>query len=145
LAGLQADNAKLSSQIIESPDRLKHTMQDMNAGLRKEQEAVLGYEKKLREISAKIDALSQVEQEIERCVKVLGECELEMQRLEEVQRQLTAGQENVSRSEANIRDISLKDQVRPGLTVLATAAFRRSRSLASDPSVLGRSASHCSN
>jgi len=68
-----------------------------------------------------------------------------MQRLEEVQRQLTAGQENVSRSEANIRDISLKDQVRPGLTVLATAAFRRSRSLASDPSVLGRSASHCSN
>jgi len=113
LAGLQADNAKLSSQIIESPDRLKQTMQDMNAGLRKEQEAVLGYEKKLREISAKIDALSQIEQEIERCVKVLGECELEMQRLEEVQRQVTAGQENVSRSEANIRDISLKDQVCP--------------------------------
>ena len=112
MASLQADNAKLASQVIESPDKLKQTMQELNGGLRKEQDAAQAFEKKLRDISVKVDALAQVEQEIERCTKLLAEAEQELQRLEDVQRQLGAGQENVSRSEANLRDVGLKEQVR---------------------------------
>ena len=104
--------------MIESPDRLKQTMQELNGSLRKEQEAAQGFEKKLRDISVKVDALAQVEQEIERCTKLLAEGEQELQRLEEAQRLLGVGQENVTRSEANLRDIGLKEQVRrPGVAV----------------------------
>ena len=111
LATLQTENAKLSAQVIESPSDLKQTMTERTASLQKEQEAAAELERKLREVAARLEILANIEQDVDRCTKLLAECEIEQQRLEEARRAEAAGQENIHRLESNIRDLGLKDQV----------------------------------
>jgi chromosome segregation ATPase len=111
-AGLQADAAKLASQVIASPDALKQTLQQLQTNLRRETEAAQGLEHKSRDLAVRVEALAALEAELERCTQLLAEGGHDLARLEEAQRLAAAGQENVARAEANVRDAGLKDQVR---------------------------------
>jgi len=62
LAKVKAACADLKSKIVENPEKLKVTIQEMDQQLQAEREAVQGTDKKSRELQAKIDGLVQLEQ-----------------------------------------------------------------------------------
>lgn len=62
LSALQQECTLLKSQIVESPEALKQTIQDMTLQVHTERDQVTGFEKKARDLQVKIDALTQLEQ-----------------------------------------------------------------------------------
>ncbi|KAG4303079.1 hypothetical protein PCANB_000671 [Pneumocystis canis] len=101
---------KLRSKIVHSPEKLKQLISDMGTSLASEKSSIASLEKKSRELQNKIDAIGIVEQDILNCIKLMEECEIEIDRVEEASRKVAKHQEMVDQKELEVREVEIRDQ-----------------------------------
>jgi len=134
---LRQASAKLSSQIVESPEKLKQNLLDLETGVTTENEAVQALEKNSRDLQLKIDSFTQVEavcvsppslssspplhsnflflfvcfQDLDKSMALMEEAEVELKKLQDAQQRVTAAQDSLSKKTIEHKDLCLKEQV----------------------------------
>jgi kinetochore protein Nuf2 len=113
LSQLKDEIAKLQTRIVDNPERLKARIAEMSNTLTTEKSNIVNLEKKMRDLQARLDALEVVESELLPCIKGLQDCEDEMKRRDEVLKKVQEDTERVDRKNAVLRDLTMKETVRP--------------------------------
>ncbi|CAG8627793.1 13817_t:CDS:10, partial [Dentiscutata heterogama] len=102
---------KLKSRIVVNPEKLKQTIEEMNQTMSKEKDAMLGLGKKVREIQAKVENLSIVEEEISACNKILDEVINQRNKCEKANKDLRDLQEEIENKRQHSRELQKKEQL----------------------------------
>ena len=111
LAELRQTGAKLSSQIVESPEKLKQTLLDLETNMTAESDAVQVLEKNSRDLQLKIDSFSQVEVDVDKSMSLMEEAEVEMRKLQDSQHKVSSTHDSLSQKTIEHKELCLKEQV----------------------------------
>jgi len=76
---------KLQAQVVQSPDRVKRDIAEMQENLEREKENVASMNTRTRTLSQRAGGLEQCHAEMTRLAKIMAECEREMTRAKELQ------------------------------------------------------------
>ncbi|GAA5938460.1 uncharacterized protein JCM15063_000744 [Sporobolomyces koalae] len=78
----------LRGQIVSSPERLRSTIDDLNAQLARDQEVLKDTEARERQMNAKMSALAQYSTELESCIRLLNDWSADVNKLREAGQRL---------------------------------------------------------
>ena len=121
---------KIRSRIVHSPEKLKQQLLDMTSSLSNEKQYLSEKGKKSRELVAKIDILTQLESDVQSCIKLMEECDSELARVETAQKKVTQNEENVEQKRLEVRELSVRDtQLQRQLTNAEDKLARATRQL----------------
>ncbi|KAJ8608550.1 hypothetical protein MRB53_039604 [Persea americana] len=121
---------KIRSRIVHSPEKLKQQLIDMTSSLSNEKQYLSDKGKKSRELVAKIDILTQLESDVQSCIKLMEECESELNRVEGAHKKVVQSEENVEQKRLEVRELSVRDtQLQRQLTNAEDKLARATRQL----------------
>ncbi|KAI8914738.1 Nuf2 family-domain-containing protein [Powellomyces hirtus] len=86
------------------------SISEMNSTLNSDKTAVALTEKRARELQAKIDMMSSVEQDIRGCLKLMEECEVEKKRAETATAKVQADKENIDKRRSDFRELDFREE-----------------------------------
>ncbi|TPX61932.1 hypothetical protein PhCBS80983_g00851 [Powellomyces hirtus] len=110
IMNLKQDCVRLRSRIVQSPEKLKASISEMNSTLNSDKTAVALTEKRARELQAKIDMMSSVEQDIRGCLKLMEECEVEKKRAETATAKVQVDKENIDKRRSDFRELDFREE-----------------------------------
>ncbi|TPX67273.1 hypothetical protein SpCBS45565_g03982 [Spizellomyces sp. 'palustris'] len=110
IMNLKQDCIRLKSRIVQSPEKLKASISEMNNSLQSDKATIGATEKKARELQNKIDMMSLVEQDIVTCLKLMDECEVERQKAETALKKVSTDKENIDKKHAEIRELDINEE-----------------------------------
>jgi kinetochore protein Nuf2 len=102
--------AKLKSQIVEDPERVKKTIAEMGRALETEKDIVATYEKKQRELQSRMDMLTSINHDVQRCIKILDQIAVEVNKKQEIKQRIVAKKQEIANFEEKIRDLTRDEQ-----------------------------------
>jgi kinetochore protein Nuf2 len=100
---------KVRARIVHSPEKLKQQLIDMTSSLSNEKQYLSEKGKKSRELVAKIDILTQLEADVQSCIKLMEECDSELIRVETAHKKVIQNEENVEQKRLEVRELSVRD------------------------------------
>jgi kinetochore protein Nuf2 len=68
----------LRGKIVESPEKLQRTLEELGAAVEKERAAIGEAERRARDLQAKLECCSKAEREVQKTVKLMEEAEAEV-------------------------------------------------------------------
>eukprot|EP00854_Cymbomonas_tetramitiformis_P018737 gene18737-22376_t len=86
---------RLRGQIVQSPDRLQRALTDLSNTVEKDKSAVGDAEKKSRELQTRLDTLSKVERDVQKCVNMMMEADVEMAKHKEISRSIKSAKSKI--------------------------------------------------
>lgn len=110
LSNVKQECNKLKSRIVHSPDKLMQIIAEMNASINSEKVNLSQLEKKSRELQMKLDALTQVEQDITRALNLLEQNDEIVKKRDSLTIQLQDDKETINKKNVYIKDLELKEQ-----------------------------------
>ncbi|KAI8808577.1 Nuf2 family-domain-containing protein [Cladochytrium replicatum] len=103
----KADCERLRGQIVHSPEQLKQAITELNNSVSNEKANLANVEKRIREQQNKLDAMGSVEQDLSQCLKIMEDCETELQKYRAAAQKLTAEKEGIEAKNAELNDIEM--------------------------------------
>lgn len=110
LSALRQENNKLQSRIVHSPERLMQIIAEMNASIGTERGNLAQLERKSRELQMKLDALTQIDQDLSRTLTLLEQNDEIVKKRDALQIRLQDDKEAVNKRGVLIGDLELKEQ-----------------------------------
>ncbi|KAJ3016259.1 kinetochore-associated Ndc80 complex subunit nuf2 [Thoreauomyces humboldtii] len=107
---LKQNCVRLKSRIVQSPEKLKASISDMNSNLQSDKATVASTEKRARELQVKIDMMSAVEQDITSCLKLMEECDAESKKAEVALRKVATDKENIDKRRSDMRELDFREE-----------------------------------
>ncbi|ORY02797.1 Nuf2-domain-containing protein [Basidiobolus meristosporus CBS 931.73] len=104
------DCDKIRSLIVHSPEKLVQLLEELNASLLNAKNSIAAGEKKIREYQSKIDMMAFVEQDVSSSIKLLEECETEMNKYDAALHKVDNTKEEIEKKNAKTRDLNSKEQ-----------------------------------
>lgn len=104
---------KLQPYIVDSPEKLHQTINDLNNTLANERAELDATERQVRALQTSADSFAIVEQDVNSCIKLMEDCENELAKEEESIRKSNRHEEILHQKEAEVREHDRKeDRVR---------------------------------
>ncbi|KAI8821768.1 Nuf2 family-domain-containing protein [Fimicolochytrium jonesii] len=117
IMNLKQDCVRLKSRIVQSPEKLKASIAEMNNSLQGDKNTVASIQKRSRELQLKVDLMNMVEQDIDACLKLMAECEAEKNKAEQAARKVVSDKENIEKRRGEIRELDFReDQMKRQIT-----------------------------
>lgn len=110
LTNCRSDCERLKARVVQNPEQIKQTIKDMQASLASLKGECDAFEQASRNLQTKLESLSQVENDIEMCLQLIKECEVEQAKVEELMQVQSSATDEVYRKQAEIREVGLKEQ-----------------------------------
>ncbi|KAI8848697.1 Nuf2 family-domain-containing protein [Chytridium lagenaria] len=104
------DCVRLRSRIVQSPEKLQQAISDMNQSVQGEKINISSLEKRIRDLHAKMDHFSVLDQDLLSCVKLMEECELEMKRSNAADLSVRSEKEAIEKRRLELRDAAQREQ-----------------------------------
>ncbi|ORX86644.1 Nuf2-domain-containing protein [Basidiobolus meristosporus CBS 931.73] len=104
------DSEKVRSLIVHSPEKLVQQLEELSNTLSATKNNIATSEKRVREMQSKIDMMFFVEQDVLASIKLLEECEVEMNKYDQALQQVDIEKEEIEKKEAELRDLTIKEQ-----------------------------------
>lgn len=101
---------KIKSRIVHSPEKLMQIIAEMNASIQSERGNLAQLEKKSRELQMKLDALTQIEQDITRALNLLDQNDEIVRKRDSLIIQLQDDKETINKKTVFTKDLELKEQ-----------------------------------
>jgi kinetochore protein Nuf2 len=105
----ERDVAKVKARIVHSPEQLKQGLRDMSIALKEERQRIADKKKLSHELVAKFDTFTQLERDLEACVRLMEECKAELQRVEAARTKLNQFEESVDGKRLEVRELSVRE------------------------------------
>jgi len=103
----ETDN--LRSQIVQSPEKLKQDIQDLNRNVENEKNIYLEVEQHRLECESKVDSLTKVEKDIQKAIKRMGELEIEMVKCKQVIKNMKSDQTKLTEIETQMKELTTSE------------------------------------
>ncbi|KAI8588324.1 kinetochore-associated Ndc80 complex subunit nuf2 [Geranomyces variabilis] len=110
IMNLKQDCARIKSRIVQSPEKLKASIAEMSDSLTSDKAAVMATEKRARELQAKIDMMSSIEQDIRGCLNLMTECEAEKKKAEAASAKVILDKENLDKRRADSNELEFREE-----------------------------------
>jgi len=110
LQNTKQDIVKTRARIVTSPEKLKLAIREMSSSLMSEKSSVSTLGAKHRDLQVRIDAMSVIEGDIMGCIKLMEECESELQRVEEATRKVGRHREQFEGKQLEMKEVDVKEQ-----------------------------------
>ncbi|KAJ2993100.1 kinetochore-associated Ndc80 complex subunit nuf2 [Globomyces sp. JEL0801] len=110
ITNLKQDCAKLSSRIVTNPEILKNTILDMNQSVQNDKNLLHQSERKNRDLTARIESMVLVDQDIEGCCTLLEQVDQERKRKRENKERLNKENEEFLTKTNQLRELTIKEQ-----------------------------------
>ncbi|KAK9761747.1 kinetochore-associated Ndc80 complex subunit nuf2, variant 2 [Basidiobolus ranarum] len=104
------DCEKIRSLIVQSPEKLVQNLDELSATLSNTKSNVATVEKRARELQSKVDMMFFVEQDVFASIKLLEECEVEMNKYDHALQQVDIEKEEIEKKDSELRDLTIKEQ-----------------------------------
>lgn len=113
----QQANSELSSKIVQSPERIKKEIVEMNSSVEDERVNLVGAERRVRELTVRVEGMTLLESDVEKGIKGLTEVASEIERLKKANLEIdeskdAAATENVQLKEITALEQQLKRQIK---------------------------------
>ncbi|KAK7045609.1 kinetochore-associated Ndc80 complex subunit nuf2 [Paramarasmius palmivorus] len=140
---VEAEIQRIRGRIVQSPERVKRAISTMGSQVSEDKRTVAANEAKARELQAKINALSSIEQDIRSCIDQLQVIEKETRSLHASQRELTELRDQfedkkIERNELKLRQERVEKQLSNAYQKLEQAQKRAEEKKASSQKNLER-------
>jgi kinetochore protein Nuf2 len=110
LQNTKQDIVKTRARIVTSPEKLQLAISEMSNSLISEKSSVSSLSAQQRDLQTRIDAMSVLEQDILSCIKMMEECEAELNRVEEQSRKLARLREQLEGKTLEVKQVDVKEQ-----------------------------------
>ncbi|KAJ3158960.1 kinetochore-associated Ndc80 complex subunit nuf2 [Geranomyces michiganensis] len=110
IMNLKQDCVRIKSRIVHSPEKLKASIAEMSDSLTSDKAAVVQTEKRARELQAKIDMMSSIEQDIRGCLNLMAECEAEKKKAEAASAKVVVDKENLEKRRADSNELDFREE-----------------------------------
>lgn len=107
---LQRECERLEPYIVDSPDKLREMINEMQTSLFSERKRLDNTERQSRALQNSSDSFRIVEQDVNSCIKIMEDCDRELLKLEECQKKVQRHEEQVHQKEAECREIERKEE-----------------------------------
>ncbi|GAQ80464.1 hypothetical protein KFL_000540390 [Klebsormidium nitens] len=93
------ERAELRGKIVESPEKLQRTLEELGAAVERERAAIGEAERRARDLQAKLECCGKVEREVMKTVKLMEEAEAEIAKYKTVSRDAKAAKAKIKANE----------------------------------------------
>lgn len=124
------ENDKLRPYVVESPEMLHKINNDMSASLANDKAALDAAEHRARALEVSIESFRSIEADVRKCIKVVEECEVELQREDEAMKKLMRLQELYEQRKLDSQELDRRIQQLERQVVSAEERIERARTQA---------------
>ena len=129
---LRRDCGKLQPYIVDSPEKLHQTINDLNNTLAAERAELDTTERQVRALNTSADSFAIVEQDVNSCIKLMEDCENELSKEEESIRKSNRHEEILHQKEAEVREHDRKEDRVKRLITNAKEKLEKARTQAAE-------------
>lgn len=103
------DKQRIKSRIVHSPEKFQQNLAEMQRSLQDEKSLLSEKSIKLRDLTAKCDVLTILEQDILSCLKMMKECEQEVMRVDALSKEVNTLRDVMEQKQLEVRDFSVRE------------------------------------
>ncbi len=120
---MKQDCVRLQSRIVSDPEKLLQTIQEMSTSVKTDKQNVVMAERKSRELRARLDAMTIVENDLETCKGLLTDADQFCEKEKTAKIALAAQKDYFARKENVLRDMEIKEQVPHSIMIVPINSF----------------------
>lgn len=124
------ENDKIRPYIVESPEILHKINSDMSASLASDKAALEAAEHRARALEISVESFRSIENDVRKCIKVVEECEVELQREDEAMKKLMRLQELYEQRKLDSQELDRRIQQLERQVASAEERIERARNQA---------------
>jgi kinetochore protein Nuf2 len=109
IVAAKQERQRLKAQVIQSPEKLRKSITDLEEGVENEKKALNATEAKARELRARLDCLEKIEKEVLQSVTAMEECGTEIEKVKQQKTTIHVIQERIVDRQAHSRELESKE------------------------------------
>jgi kinetochore protein Nuf2 len=102
----QQTTNQLGSKIVQSPERIKKEIVEMNHAVEREQKNLVGSERRVRELTLRVEGVTQIDGDVERGIKELTEVASEIGRLKKTRAETAQASDSTLAEKGTLKEIT---------------------------------------
>eukprot|EP00897_Mesotaenium_endlicherianum_P004693 jgi/Mesen1/4251/ME000022S03536 len=96
------EGARLRGEIVESPEKLQRTLEELNGAVERERCSVSETERRSRDLQSKLDCTAKAYREVQKCLDLMEEAETELKKQKGISKAVKTTKGKISASEEEL-------------------------------------------